>query len=185
MSENTSQYRRFEIFLNSLLKEDLKSAYEAREKFKQQLIEFDELKHTIELVKDQNAKDSGFQSALNIGCDFYVDANVKDVSKILLNIGANVFIECTLEEALTFIAKKQKLLEHQIEYMSCKISQIDSYITLYMSSLTLDSTSSNPSVDTSVLEDVYLDIGCGIVEPKVTASEAVQNLLLKTLKSSS
>lgn len=182
--ESKYAYKQFELFLNSLLQEDLKLAYEAREKLKQQFVEFDELKHTIELIKVPEVQENGLQSSLNIGCDFYVDATVKDVSKIMVNIGANVFIECTLDESLKLIAKKQKLLEHQIEYMTSKVSQIEGYITLYMSSVTLECTSSNQTSKLDNLEDVEMDICGNAIHSQDSITEAVQKLLLNNMKSS-
>jgi prefoldin alpha subunit len=181
--ESVNNIRNYEMFLSSILQEDLKFAFESREKLKQQMVEFDELRHTINLFTSEEMQTSGLHSSLNIGCDFFVDANVKDISKILLNIGAGIFFECTLDEASHFIAKKQKMLEHQIEYMTSKIAEIEGFIALYKSSLSLASIDVETEVNLSVAEQVPFICG-PMVDSNVSAIDTVQNMLLNTLKAS-
>jgi len=158
-------------------KEDLKLAYERREKMKQELIDYTELEHTIKLMSEnKDVSENGLQTSVNLGCDFYVDALVKNPDRILISVGLDLFMECTFPDALTLIASKQKMLEHQIEFMTSQIAQIESYITL--STMTIGPQAKFHLEDVAI--PLRLDSGCVANKPSIL--EALQKDLLNKLK---
>ncbi|XP_059471200.1 protein UXT homolog isoform X2 [Neocloeon triangulifer] len=165
------------IFSSMLLsqKEDLKIAYERREKMKQELVDYTELKHTVELMIDnKDIKENGLQTSVNLGCDFYVDAVVKKPDRILVSLGLDLFMEYTLSDALMVVNAKLKVLEHQIEYMTSQIAQIESHITLATMTLGQDDAHFYPS-------DIE-HLSAESLAPKLSVVEVIQKDLLNRLK---
>lgn len=130
MTQSECESRIYASILHSQ-KDDLKVAYERREKMKQELIDVNELENIIKLMMvNKDVAENGLQTSVNLGCDFYVDARVKKTDSILISVGLDLFMECTLPDAIKLLTEKQKILEHQLEYMSSQIAQIESHITL-------------------------------------------------------
>lgn len=117
-----------ESFLNDRLKLDL-GIYEAH--LKQQnseIVEYNQLKQTIAAI--QNDLGKSLKTQVNIGGDFFMQAKVPNTEKILVNVGCNVYLELTLEEAAKFGQMKINILEKQAEVIREEVCKIKAHIKM-------------------------------------------------------
>ncbi|XP_033228135.1 protein UXT homolog [Belonocnema kinseyi] len=122
----------FEAFINNVLRADLGKLEEKLNTKNTDLAEFIQLKGVIKTLKDTKADKSGFKTKVDIGCSFFVQAEVEDASKILLHVGLNHYVQFTLDEALVVIDVRIKLLERQIENLRKQVSMTNAHIKLIL-----------------------------------------------------
>ncbi|KAG7220380.1 hypothetical protein INR49_018218 [Caranx melampygus] len=58
----------------------------------------------------QESGSQRLKTDVDLGCNFYVQADVEDSSRIFVAVGYGFFVEMTYDEALRFIEKKTKQL---------------------------------------------------------------------------
>lgn len=114
---------RYEHFLNNVLKEDLKRVLEERDKLYEDIAAYSQLKQTIECLL-QTPCEEGLRTQVDLGSNFYVQAHVPAVSKIYVNVGLGFHVELTLQEALSFIDKKLKILNTKVTESSKQSAKI-------------------------------------------------------------
>uniref|UniRef100_A0A1A9W7W2 Prefoldin subunit 5 n=1 Tax=Glossina brevipalpis TaxID=37001 RepID=A0A1A9W7W2_9MUSC len=102
-----------ELFINDILKEDLKYLDRYITKYNEEIMEFIQLKNTIQTLRDHQP--DGYKTQMNIGANLFMEAKVDDVNTILVDIGKGVYIPFTLEEALRFIDIKTKVLTKECD----------------------------------------------------------------------
>ncbi|KAL4231150.1 hypothetical protein ACF0H5_008733 [Mactra antiquata] len=124
----------YERFLNEKLKEDLRVLLEQRDKIYGQIAEYFQLKTTIEQIKD-NKITKNLKTKVDLGCNFYVQANVPDATKICVFIGFGFFLEMTLDEALKFIDKRTKFLTEHSDKLSSDALKVKANIRLVLEGL--------------------------------------------------
>nr|XP_033780132.1 protein UXT isoform X1 [Geotrypetes seraphini]XP_033780140.1 protein UXT isoform X1 [Geotrypetes seraphini]XP_033780151.1 protein UXT isoform X1 [Geotrypetes seraphini] len=98
----------YEKFINEVLQRDLSKVLEQRDEVNKTIAEYLQLKNTLERL--QELDDKALKTEVDLGCNFFVCAEVPDSSRIFMAVGYGFFAELTLEEALRFIEKKSKLL---------------------------------------------------------------------------
>nr|CAD7408949.1 unnamed protein product [Timema cristinae] len=106
---------RYETFINDVLKEDLKKVNQRQQQVNTEISEFLQLKNTIQTLADGQLGEGDLKTKMDIGCNFYVQANVSDTSKILINIGLGHYLEFALPDALKYVEKRVSLLTLQME----------------------------------------------------------------------
>lgn len=104
-----------EVFINDFLKEDLKHLEHYINNYNEEIMEFIQLKNTIEAMRD-NLPD-GFKTQMNIGGNIFMEAKVSDLNTILVDIGKQVYIPFTLEDALKFVDFKIKILNNECDVL--------------------------------------------------------------------
>ncbi len=130
VSEKVLEY---EHFLNEVLRKDLQNILEERDKIYGQISDYLQLKNVIENIKE-NKLDS-IKTQVDLGCNFYVQAKVPDTSKIFVLVGFGFFVEMTLNEALTFIDKKEKHLTFKSEELTKNASKVKANIKMVIEGL--------------------------------------------------
>ncbi|XP_025106705.1 protein UXT homolog [Pomacea canaliculata] len=125
----------YETFLNETLREDLKKIIENRDKVYKEISEYLQLKAVIEKLKDEDCLGKELKTKVDLGCNFYVQANVPDPSVIFVKVGFGFFVEFTLEEALKFIDKKTACLMDQADEMTKSAAKIKAHIKLVLEGL--------------------------------------------------
>ncbi|GFQ88720.1 uncharacterized protein TNCT_672941 [Trichonephila clavata] len=98
----------YETYLNEVLREDLKHVLAQREQLCQEILELEQLKTVIELQEAELTKET-LKTRVDLGYNFYAQANVTDTKYIFIKAGLGLFIQFTLEEATIFIDKKVEL----------------------------------------------------------------------------
>ncbi|EZA59918.1 hypothetical protein DMN91_000429 [Ooceraea biroi] len=122
----------FETFVNEVLKEDLKQLENKLDAKNADIAEFLQLQSVITTFQNTNMNKTGFNTKIDIGHNFFMQAHVTDVSEILLNIGLGIYVEFTLDEALTFINVRSKLLERQVANLRKAIAMTNAHIKLIL-----------------------------------------------------
>lgn len=78
------------------------------------------------MMKEQKLKK--FESRVDVGCNIFVTAEVEDTSKVVVALSKDFFVELSQEEALIYIAKKEKYLNSKSEALTKKASEIKAHI---------------------------------------------------------
>ncbi|XP_060078215.1 protein UXT-like [Ylistrum balloti] len=125
----------YETFLNETLREDLRKLLEEQDKLYGQVAEYLQLKTVIERVQSTDYTKEELKTKVDIGCNFYVQANVPDASRIYVCVGFGFFVEFKMEEALRFIDKKTARLNDQCEKISKDIAKVKAHIKLVLEGL--------------------------------------------------
>ncbi|KAH9518577.1 hypothetical protein Btru_005688 [Bulinus truncatus] len=125
----------YETFLNERLKQDLRNILEHRDKIYEEISEFLQLQSTIQKIKEDITPQSELKTKVDLGCNFYVQANVSDPSKIFVAIGYGFFLEMTLDEALTFIGSKTERLQARAAELTQEGCKVKAHIKLVLEGL--------------------------------------------------
>jgi prefoldin alpha subunit len=140
MAEKISpKIEEYERFLNERLRADLRSVLERRDAVYSDKAEYTQLKATIQhLINEQGSpqkKNEPMKTMVDLGCNFYAKARVKDYSRIIVAIGLGFYLEMQLDEAVTFIDKKTAILTKDTEQLSEQASQINARIKMVLGAL--------------------------------------------------
>nr|XP_011427760.2 protein UXT homolog [Crassostrea gigas] len=130
-----SKVVQYEQFLNERLKADLSQVIEQRDRLYGEVAEYLQLKTVIEKIKESNFKSDGLKTKVDLGCNFYVQANVPDASMIYVKVGFGFFLEMTHDEALAFIEKKVAMINSKIEVLTKDAAKIKAHIKLVLQGL--------------------------------------------------
>lgn len=126
---------RYESFVNDVLKEDLKKVHSRYEELNNEIAEYIQLKNFIQSVPDVGLSSDGLKTKMDLGCNFYIQANISDTSTILVAIGLGHYIEFTMEEALKFVEKRVNLLTLQTEKLKKDSAKTKAMIKLVLGGL--------------------------------------------------
>jgi len=66
---------------------------------------------------------------LPLGSDIFVFSEVKDLESILVNVGNNIFLEMSLEEAEEFLNRRISEIEEEINNVTLYAQSIQNYIS--------------------------------------------------------
>ncbi|KAK0064252.1 protein UXT [Biomphalaria pfeifferi] len=125
----------YETFLNDRLKLDLRNVLEQRDKIYEEISEYLQLQSTIHKIEEDIIPECELKTKVDLGCNFYVQANVSDPSKICVAIGFGFFLEMTLPEALSFINKKTERLQEKAADLTLEACKIKGHIKLVLEGL--------------------------------------------------
>jgi len=88
-----------------------------------------EIDRTLQALKEIQ---TGKTSLFNLGSGIFIKGEIKEVEKLLVNVGANVFVENTPEQAISFLEEKKKELDEakedlvkSMEAISNRLKEID------------------------------------------------------------
>ena len=125
--------KKYEDFINNNLKEDLRKVHEQRDKLHSTIAEYLQLKNTIDRI--QFFDGGKMRTQVDLGCNFYCQAEVKDTKMILVAVGYGFFVEFTLDEAVKFIDKKVEHLTKQAEDLTKNSAKIKAHIKVALQGL--------------------------------------------------
>ncbi|KAK3237948.1 hypothetical protein CYMTET_52012 [Cymbomonas tetramitiformis] len=98
-----SKIQKYEEFMDRL-KRDLRHAIGEREKTQKQLDSYRDLADNVKMLGLEGIKD--MRSLVNLGSEFFVQAQVTDTSKLFVNVGLGFHVELTHEETSKFVENK-------------------------------------------------------------------------------
>jgi len=131
--ERREKVLKFEAFVNETLKSDLKTTLEERDKLYEEIAEYLSLKNSIEAIKFAEIPEGQpLKTKVDLGCQFFAKANVKNPHKVFVDVGLGLFVELTHVEALNFIQKKTKSLEEKVSKLTQESSKIKANIKLVL-----------------------------------------------------
>ncbi|XP_053985505.1 protein UXT homolog [Hylaeus volcanicus] len=123
---------KIETFINDVLKEDLAKLEKKLDDKNADIAEFIQLKSIIETLQSNEFDKNGFKTQVDIGQNFFIEAQVPDASTILLDVGLGHYVEFLLNDAITIINVRIKLLEQQIVHFRKQIAMTNSHIKLLL-----------------------------------------------------
>ncbi|RDD36799.1 Protein UXT-like protein [Trichoplax sp. H2] len=126
---------KFEQFINEKLKGDLALVNERRESVCQQIANYLKLRQSIENLQLLGEDGKTLRSKVDLGCNFYVQANVNDTSKIFVSVGFGFYLELTLDEAIKFMGKKIAHLTEINQKLTVEASKIKANIKIVLEKL--------------------------------------------------
>ncbi|XP_022082502.1 protein UXT-like isoform X1 [Acanthaster planci] len=126
----SSKVTEYEKFVNEVLRRDLQKVLDERDQIYEQAAHYLQLKTTIEKLQEANLSKDTLKTKIDLGCNFYVQANVPDASRIYVLVGFGFFVEFTLPEALKFIDKKCKHLTSLSDKLTKDSAEIKANIKL-------------------------------------------------------
>ena len=134
--EQEKKVLKFEIFLNETLRPDLKATLEERDKIYEEIAEYLSLKNSIEAIKATDLpQGQPLKTKVDLGCNFYAKAVVKNPQKVFVDVGLGFFVELTHDEAIAFIEKKTKLLDKKTDKLTQASTKIKANIKLVLHGL--------------------------------------------------
>lgn len=126
---------RYESFVNDVLKEDLKKVHTRHEELNSEIVEYIQLKNFIQSISDVAPSSGGLKTKMDLGCNFYIQANISDTSTMLVAVGLGHYVEFTMEEALRFVEKRVNLLTLQTEKLKKDSAKTKAMIKLVLGGL--------------------------------------------------
>ncbi|XP_054258143.1 protein UXT homolog [Macrosteles quadrilineatus] len=123
---------KYEEFINDVLKEQLKKIEFDIDITLTEIAEFIQLGNIIQALLDNNLVQEGVKTQVDLGCNFYMQAFVKDPSKILVDIGLGYYVEFTLSEALIVIKRRTIVLNKKVDILRDQSAQTKAHIKLVL-----------------------------------------------------
>ncbi|EDV58011.1 protein UXT homolog [Drosophila erecta] len=108
---NQARITQIEEFINEVLKEDLRQLEKCIGQFNEEIMEYIQLKNTLQTF-DTHLPD-GYKTQVNIGSNVFMQARVRKMDSILVNVGKDVFLEMSIPEAERFSDTRVKILTKQ------------------------------------------------------------------------
>jgi len=78
---------------------------------------------TITALKEA-AANGGYESVIPVGSGCFVHAEIRDFSKVIVNIGSGANVEKNVDDALSFLNERKSKLEGMIQDLNETLSQI-------------------------------------------------------------
>ncbi|CAG5120426.1 unnamed protein product [Candidula unifasciata] len=133
--ESDTKVLEYETFLNERLREDLRKILEDRDELYEEVSEYFQLKSTIQKIQEDITPTSELKTKVDLGCNFYVQANVPNPSRINIAIGYGFFLEMSLPEALKFIDMKTQQLQDRTAQLTKDACKVKGHIRLVLEGL--------------------------------------------------
>ncbi|CAM5123573.1 unnamed protein product [Natator depressus] len=121
---------RYEAFVSDVLQRDLWRVQQQREEVYEKITQHMWLKTVIERLQEGDGR--AVQTQVDLGYNFFVNADVPDTSRIFVALGYGFFAELTLTEALRFVERKTKLLIELSESLTKDSAKIKANIRMVL-----------------------------------------------------
>eukprot|EP00066_Takifugu_rubripes_P001701 XP_003963092.1 PREDICTED: protein UXT [Takifugu rubripes] len=123
----------YENFINEVLKRDLQKVLEKRDSVYEKISQYLQLRSIIQSLQESGSQK--LKADVDLGCNFYVQTEVEDSSRIFVAVGYGFFVEMTHEEALQFIEKKTSQLTLFTEQLTKDSAKIKANIQMVLEGL--------------------------------------------------
>ena len=124
--------QKYEAFINDVLKEDIRKLSSRLEQINAEITDLIQQKHTLKVITDKEIHPNGFKAQVNIGCNFFMEAAVRDTSKLLMNVGLNHHLEFTVEEANKYLDVRIKAFEDMAGEVQKKAAEAKAHIKVVL-----------------------------------------------------
>ncbi|KAM9855907.1 protein UXT [Aulostomus maculatus] len=123
----------YEKFIDEVLKRDLQKVLEQRDAVYEKIAQYLQLKNTLQSLQETGSQH--LETDVDLGCNFYVQAEVEDSSRVYVLVGFGFFVEMDHEEALRFISKKTSQLTAFAEQLTKDSAKIKANIRMVLEGL--------------------------------------------------
>ncbi|XP_058717503.1 protein UXT isoform X2 [Poecile atricapillus] len=100
--------QRYEAFISDVLQRDLRRVQEQREAVHEQQAQVLQLQAALARLQDVAAP---LHTQVDLGCNFFVSAEVPDPQRVFVALGFGFFAELTLPEALRHLERRSSFLQ--------------------------------------------------------------------------
>lgn len=128
----STEVMKYETYINEVLKSDLNRICRQLDEVNTDLAEYQALQKTINLLGELKDTNQVYKTMMDIGCNFFMETRVEDLSHISLDIGQGCYLELTLNEALKFLRSKLDFLTSKQGLLSEKSAKIKAHIKLML-----------------------------------------------------
>lgn len=123
----------YEAFINDVLRTDLQKVLQQRDQVYEKISQYLQLKNTIRSL--EGAGSGQLKADVDLGCNFFVQAQIDDPSRIMVAVGFGFFVEMTHHEALRFIDRKTDQLTLFTEQLTKDSAKIKAHIRMVLEGL--------------------------------------------------
>ena len=99
-----------------------------------QISEYLQLKTTIEKIQECGITEN-LKTKVDLGCNFYAQANIPDASRIFVFVGFGFFVDMTFAEAVKFITKRTAFLQVHADRLTADATKVRANINLVLEGL--------------------------------------------------
>ncbi|XP_065509360.1 protein UXT [Caloenas nicobarica] len=124
--------RRYEAFVDGALRPDLRRVQDQRDAVFQQQSQVLQLRAALERLQ---AAPSPLRTQVDLGCNFFVTAEVPCPQLLFLSLGCGFVAELTLPEASRHLERREKLLQRLSESLTRDGAKIRAHIRLVLEGL--------------------------------------------------
>ncbi|NXN91282.1 UXT protein, partial [Rhinopomastus cyanomelas] len=121
--------QRYESFVSDVLQRDLRRVQEQQDEVWQQQAQVLQLHSALSRLLEAPAP---LQTKVDLGCNFFVAAEVTDPRRIFVALGFGFFAELTLPEALRHLERRNQLLQRLSNSLSRDGAKIRAHIRLVL-----------------------------------------------------
>jgi len=104
----------FEHHVNEVLKPKLNDYLASRDKIIEEQAEYLRLEETVSKLDGKKE----LMTKVDLGCNFFVQAEIDDCSKINVHLGSGLYAELSHDELFQFCKKKRNLLKKKEEFQT-------------------------------------------------------------------
>lgn len=126
------EIEKYEAYINEVLKSDLSNVCLQLDQVNGDLAEYQQLTKTINLLQEFKKSDQVYKTMMDIGCNYFMQTRVEDLSHILLDVGLGCYLEFNLSEALRFIETKENFLTSKQKLLREKSAKVKAHIKLML-----------------------------------------------------
>nr|CAG4650683.1 EOG090X0MWD [Sida crystallina] len=119
-----------ETVVNEVLRTELRRCLGERDACCTEINEYLQLQTKLDNLKEVDTHP--LKTKVDLGCSFFVQAEIPDVSKILVSVGYGFFLELTHDEAVKFIAKRVALLNGKLKKLDQQSATINADIKIVL-----------------------------------------------------
>eukprot|EP00002_Diphylleia_rotans_P009132 TRINITY_DN19141_c0_g1_i1.p1 TRINITY_DN19141_c0_g1~~TRINITY_DN19141_c0_g1_i1.p1 ORF type:complete len:157 (+),score=42.62 TRINITY_DN19141_c0_g1_i1:79-549(+) len=120
----------FETFVEEKLKKRLKGVLDERDRVYERQAKILDLRNLILTMQEQNM--GSFKAMVDIGCNFMIEAQVPDTSRIYVDVGLGFHVEMTLQEAHDYTITQEKALDEKADNLSKSAHKLRTHIKLVL-----------------------------------------------------
>ncbi|XP_058717505.1 protein UXT isoform X4 [Poecile atricapillus] len=124
--------QRYEAFISDVLQRDLRRVQEQREAVHEQQAQVLQLQAALARLQDVAAP---LHTQVDLGCNFFVSAEVPDPQRVFVALGFGFFAELTLPEALRHLERRSSFLQRLSESLTRDGAKIRAHIRLVLEGL--------------------------------------------------
>ncbi|XP_062370403.1 protein UXT [Cinclus cinclus] len=124
--------QRYEAFISDVLQRDLRRVQEQREAVFEQQAQVLQLRSALTRLQDAPAP---LHTQVDLGCNFFVNAEVPDPQRVFVALGFGFFAELTLPEALRHLERRSSLLQRLSDSLTRDGAKIRAHIRLVLEGL--------------------------------------------------
>lgn len=125
--------QRYEAFVSDVLRRDLRRVQEQRDAVWEQQAQVLQLRNAIGRLQD--AASAPLRTQVDLGCNFYVNAEVPDPQRLFVALGYGFYAELTLPEALRHLDRRSRMLDKLSQSLTRDGAQIRAHIRLVLEGL--------------------------------------------------